>query len=74
MTSDPADLAFQLRRRAFIDHYVAAYLAAEASRETERAEQTGSSHSYGRTQPVEDAFFLAECAWSHLVELDQHRR
>lgn len=58
------------RRQRFIDQYAASYLAAEASRRCEQAELAGTGHSYGRSQPVEDAFFLAKCAWDQFERLD----
>lgn len=57
------------RRQRFIDNYAAAYLAAEASRASEFAELHGTAHSYGKRQPVEDAFFLAKCAWEQAEKL-----
>lgn len=57
------------RRQRFIDSYAAAYLAAEASRATEFAQLNGTAHSYGKRQPVEDAFYLAKCAWEQAESL-----
>lgn len=58
-----------MTEQQFKDQYVASFLAAYMANRYDEDCMTGHIHKPYNHQPIEDALFLANCAWQQLLDL-----